>query len=358
MSTAFERMSAWERRWQEVADRLRADNATLWAHRPPRLEETRLIARKHQVPAQLVWNAAIALHNGRTLVTPPEPDAVPAPAPSIAPIGSSQLRRGQVACRWCDATFGGESGLAKHEVKKHRDRLPFLCEHCGQRSRSEDGLDQHVRKHHPNAPLPGAAEGPECPGCGKRCATAQGLASHRRNCATITDPAGDLPAPADAPPVPHGPAAGGDSAREAPHESPPEAPGAPVGTDVEEPTPSSSTVPAGANQPTAPPDHDPNLDPETAPDTTTAGGPDVAAPAMPAPESVQLGELLTMSLVDLLDHEDQAVAAAAEELVSTLERWQCRAHLYAERDALQARLAQVQARIDADHLADVDGEAA
>lgn len=324
-------MGAWERRWQEVADRLRADNATLWAHRPPRLDETRAIARKHRVPAQLVWNAAIALHNGRTLVTPPEPDTAP-PVPAttrspIAPIVSSQLRSA-VACRWCDATFGAESGLANHEVKKHRDRLPFLCEHCGQRSRSEYGLEQHVRKYHPNMPLPDADEGPECPGCGKRCATAQGLASHRRHC-TPTDPAGEMSAPADAPPLPHPAAAGGDSAREALDEPPPEAPGAPARDDVEESTPSSSTVPAGADQPT----------PTSEPDTT--GGPD-AAPVMPAPESVALGELLTTPLVGLLDHPDQAVAAAAEELVSALERWQSRAHLYAQRDALRARLATVE----------------
>ena len=68
------------------------------------------------------------------------------------------------------------------------------------------------------------------------------------------------------------------------------------------------------------------------------------ADAVGAPPAAagSLGELLTTPLVGLLDHPDQAVAAAAEELVSALERWQSRAHLYAQRDALRARLATVE----------------
>lgn len=87
--------------------------------------------------------------------------APPSPWPcSLCPVPPA------LQCPTCDKCFLTRTELQLHEAFKHRGEKLFVCEECGHRASSRNGLQMHIKAKHrcglaclPTGPVPAAGSG-------------------------------------------------------------------------------------------------------------------------------------------------------------------------------------------------------
>lgn len=86
----------------------------------------------------------------------------PSPWPSLLPLPGPSCPQ----CPTCDKCFLTRTELQLHEAFKHRGEKLFVCEECGHRASSRNGLQMHIKAKHrcslarlPPGPVPAAGSG-------------------------------------------------------------------------------------------------------------------------------------------------------------------------------------------------------